>query len=242
MMSMKKYFAFIIVVLFLASCEDDGSNPGNFEFEDQTTKLMEIDEQDLFEIQNTNGNMTIIGVDTATRFYMEITRRVESFRSSESAEDHINDIVISYNSSADVLEVSVDHPESEDLDYEVDFIIYGPLIFDYRTVLGNGNMDIKSISRNFEVILGNGNAELDLILLNNCNFLMEAGNGNVQMSIPAITNAQTFITVGNGNITTTGLTFEDLVSAGNSLQGTLGNGEGNINIFLGNGNVDLLGY
>lgn len=239
---MKKYLAIFSLLVFMIACEDDGSNPDNYEYEETASEILSIDQQDVLDLTNTNGNIRIIGSDTAHNIYLEITRRVKSFRSPLNASDHINDITIDYTSEADYLEVIVSHPMNNELDYEVDFTIIGPIIFDYSTSLGNGNIEMDVISRNIGVTLGNGNAILDVILLNNCLVTLEAGNGNVDMIIPDITNAQVLATVGNGNITATGLEFENLISSNNSLQGKLGNGSGTISLFLGNGNLALKGY
>jgi len=239
---MKSYLLFFCLFIFLISCEDEGSDPGNYEYEEKTSQILEVNEQQMFELQNNNGNIRITGSDTATRFYIEIVKRVMSYRSSSNAQDHIGDISISYDTEPDLLKIVADHPSNSDLDYEVEFDIIGPIIFDYRTVLGNGNININSVSRTLEITLGNGNANADVILMNNCGVQIETGNGNIQLTVPAITDAELIATLGNGTITTSGLTFEDQISTNNSLQGILGNGNGNINIFLGNGNIVLNGY
>lgn len=238
---MKNYLLFLSLSLLIFSCEDSDT-AGNYEFEQHSSKTINPNGSNQLNLENTNGVVTIIGSDTATHFHFDVVKRVKSYRSSTNAEDHINDIVISYGQYGDVIEVKVDHPNDNKLDYEIEFTITGPIIFDYKIIEGNGNVDINSVSRNLQVTVGNGNTNADVILLNNCSVKLETGNGNVSLTIPGITDAQLTATVGNGTITKSNLPFENEISTNKTFHGILGNGEGNILITLGNGNVMLNGY
>lgn len=236
-------FIFILCLSFiLVSCEDSDSSTENFEAEELSSKSIVPEGVHLLSIENTNGMIRIIGSDTATHINFEVTRRVKSYRSSASASDHINDIQISYEIKSETVDVKVEHPTNNDLDYEVDFMITAPIIFDYRVLQGNGNININSVSRNLHLTLGNGNTDADVILLNDCTVRFETGNGNILLTIPAITDAGLLATVGNGSITRTNLPFESEVSTGSTFQGILGNGEGSIVVTVGNGSIDLVGY
>lgn len=236
-----KFLTAFILILFLVSCEDE-SSPESYEYEETSTEVVPLTTQDFLEIRHTNGNLEITGSDTASRFTMQITRRVKSYRSSANAVDFIDDILVDITTFADKLEVMVDHPKDTDLDYEVDFVITGPIIYDYTIVQGNGNVHLKGVSRNVDITLGNGNTNADLILLNDCDVTLENGNGNIELRIPDITDAEVFAILGNGTLMHEGLDFSDLVSGSTSLQGILGDGNGSISISLGNGNIHLIGY
>lgn len=239
---MKKYLLVSCLAIALASCSDSGSEEESFEFEEFQSMAMDPEEIKLLEIQNTNGTIAITGSDTASFVNVEITKRVKSYRSSLSAKDHIQDIQISAETKPDRLKIAVDHPNNQDLDYEIDLQIVAPIIFDYTTLLGNGNTSIESVSRNLSITTGNGNILADVILLNHCNVQIEGGNGGIALVIPDISDAMLMATVGNGSISMTGLQLSDAVSTNNLLSGKLGNGEGNITIMLGNGSITLEGY
>lgn len=239
---MKRFFVLTLLPLFLLSCEGDIISPENYEYEESVKEVLELADQEVFDIQSINGNIQIMGSDTASQFYLEITRRVKSYRSPISAADHINDIKIDYKWDNEAIFVEVDHPSNNELDYEVDFVIIGPILFDYNASLGNGDLDLDIICRNLNTTVGNGNIVADVILLNDCQLSMETGNGNIDLIIPNITNAALQAIVGNGRITHTGLDIQDLIVTPSSLFGTLGNGEGIITLSLGNGNIALTGY
>jgi DUF4097 and DUF4098 domain-containing protein YvlB len=242
---MTKLFQFSGTLLFLllafVSCEDV-STPESYEYEETTSEIVPITTQEFLEIRHTNGNLEITGSDTASRFTMQITRRVKSYRSTANAVDFIDDINVNISTLPQKVEVKVDHPKDTKLDYEVDFVITGPIIYDYTVVQGNGNVHLKGVSRNVDITLGNGNTNADIILLNDCNVTLENGNGNIELRIPDITDAEVSAILGNGNLLHEGLNFTDLVSTSTSLQGILGEGNGSISISLGNGNIHMIGY
>ena len=240
--AMRKYILLLILPLLLSACEDSGSGDESFEYEDFITKTMEPGAVRLLDLRSTNGTINISGSDTAHYVLIEVTRRVKSYRSTLRAKDHIHDIQVSFDSQADGLSVVADHPNMEDLDYEIDFNVVAPIIFDYSILLGNGNISINSVSRNLDIDLGNGNMLADVILMNNCNVGLEAGNGSIHLIIPDITDALVNATVGNGSITDTGLEMTDRTSTGNSLSGKMGEGNGSIQVMLGNGDITLEGY
>lgn len=239
---MKRLLVLILPFILLVSCDDDGSDPANFEYEESSHEILIVEEQNLLDVQNINGNIWITGSDTAHNIYLEITKKVKSYRSSSNASDHINDIIISFDSDGTYHRIVVDHPTNSALDYEVDLNIIAPIIFDYKTTLGNGNIELDVICRYLDMTLGNGNTIADVILLNDCIVNAETGNGNCTFIIPSVTSAGVVASIGNGNISYSGLEFENLETTGNSLSGQLGEGEGSINIFLGNGNLALTGY
>ena len=241
-MTMRKMIFVLGLVAGLWACEDSSTDDFSFEYEETFHETKIPPGNKFLSIQNTNGSIAILGSDTATHLSFEITKRVRSYRSSMDAKDYINDIQVSFKTNAEGLQVTTDHPESKDLDYEVDYKIVAPIIFDYKTVLGNGDISIEGVSRNLTITLGNGNFHGDVILLNDCTVDVEAGNGSIYMIIPKITDASLFATVGNGSITDSNLGLSDRVATVKTLSGIMGEGKGTIILILGNGTVTLEGY
>ncbi len=239
---MKKYILILFIPVIFHSCEDSGSSDESFEYEDIMTSTMIPGPIKMLDLRNTNGAIHITGSDTAAYVSLEIIRRVKSYRGSLRAQDHINDIQVVMNYTSHGLEVISDHPVSEDLEYEVHFTITAPIIFDYSLLLGNGDISLNSVSRNLDMTLGNGTLLADVILLNDCNVMLEGGNGTIHLIVPDITNASVNATVGNGSISETGLQMTDKVVTGNTLSGIMGEGEGVIQVILGNGSIILEGY
>ena len=239
---MKKFLVFILSAIALMGCEDNETGESSFQFEDKNFTTLTPGEENFLEIQSTNGYIHIYGSDTASKIHIEVTRRVKSYRSSINAKDRIEDIKVTFESRPEGFLIVADHPSDDVLDYEVDFDIIAPIIFDYDILLGNGDVTVNSVSRTLEITLGNGNVMADVILLDNCAVNMESGNGTIGLIIPDITSAALFATVGNGSIGTSKLTINDLVTTANTLSGTLGDGEGNIQLILGNGTITLEGY
>jgi hypothetical protein len=239
---MKKFFVLFLFAFALAACEDNETGESSFEFEDSSITTLTPGDVNFLEIQSTNGYLHVFGSDTASKIHVEVTRRVKSYRSSINAKDRIEDIQVTFESRPEGFLIVADHPSDDVLDYEIDFDIIAPIIFDYDVLLGNGDITINSVSRNLGITLGNGNVLADVILLDNCTVGVESGNGTISLIIPGITSATLFATVGNGSISTSKLTINDLVTTTNTLSGVLGDGEGNIQLILGNGTVTLEGY
>lgn len=123
----------------------------------------------------------------------------------------------------------------------------------------NGNVELDDITGNASVTLTNGNIELDnligsatalstngnvvgdVVLPLNGSLSLRTTNGNAQLAVPQSTSADVAASLANGQISVTNLTFTNLVQTPTSLTGTLGAGEGTIDVTTVNGDVDLNG-
>ncbi len=137
------------------------------------------------------------------------------------------------------ININVEHPDDNDLSYQVDFTIILPIYFNHIITLGNGNIDLSTHSDLVIINLGNGNINANAVLQDTCYVSVQLGNGNLLMNVPDTTNAYTTATVGNGVISTSGLNFQDLQTTSKTLNGRLGNGLGEITVSVGNGNLTL---
>lgn len=235
---MKNIFGLFLILCILCACDKTDSDRDH-EFEEKVSETVEVSGQTTLFIQGRNGNITITGTNETSDISLDITKIVKSRISVSDAESHMSDIFISIEEETDDIEVFVDHPLNNDIDYTVNFSITLPLIFDFEIVLGNGNIALESTSRFVTVNLGNGNTSADLILLDTCMVEVLTGNGNIELSIPSTTNAYLDASVGNGTVTNTGLNIQNQVSSGKQITGDIGNGAGTIVLVAGNGNIRI---
>ena len=71
---------------------------------------------------------------------------------------------------------------------------------------------------------------------------MSAENGNIDLSIPTSTSTKFEASVTVGSIKTSNLEFDDAVKTAQSLTGTLGIGEGVIDLYSNNGHIGVVGF
>lgn len=108
--------------------------------------------------------------------------------------------------------------------------------------LTNGNADLRGIDGDVEVELTNGIifTQMEFAIDRSCK--LATVNGGIELQIPKTTSADFTASVANGEISLRGLTLQDLVSSPRSMRGTLGNGEGRIELKTTNGGILAVGY
>jgi hypothetical protein len=190
-------------------------------------------------MHDTNGNIAITSSDTASNLYYSILKKVKSNQSESDAQSHLSDIDVTVEENVSNIKFKVDHPTSNDRNYQIDFNIILPNHIYHNIALGNGNITLESTTRLALLNLGNGNVTIDLILEDTCAVSIAVGNGNINFTIPDNTNANLAASVGNGTISNNGLNFTNQQSSDNQFNGTLGNGAGNIALNIGNGNIGM---
>ena len=107
--------------------------------------------------------------------------------------------------------------------------------------LTNGNIDIDDHAGSVGAITTNGNVQTEAVLPLNGTLDLASTNGNVQITVPQNTSADVTASLANGQIRVSNLTLSNLVQTPTSLSGTLGAGEGTIDLTTVNGDVDLIG-
>jgi len=235
----------ILCIVILTGCakddNDNGSTDNQYEYEEEMALTFEISDQTFLELSNENGNILIVGSDTASGMYLDITKKVKSNYGVSDIQAYIDNINITSILSTEGVKIVVEQPGSSDLNYYVDFSIVLPLHFDFYINCGNGNIDLQAHSRNVFIQMGNGSTITDLVLADTCSVSLSLGNGNLSVLIPDTTNAALSAFVGNGSVTSSGLTFQNQQSTNTQLSGKLGNGHGLITLSVGNGNIELHG-
>jgi DUF4097 and DUF4098 domain-containing protein YvlB len=106
----------------------------------------------------------------------------------------------------------------------------------------NGNVTLDDVLGDQLVMLVNGNVESQTPILAQGGVIdLQTVNGNVALDIPQGTSAQFSAHLVNGTITTSGLLLLNPVSTMTSLTGTLGGGQGIIDLRTVNGNIRASG-
>ena len=210
-------------------------------------------------IEAVRGNIEIEGKDDIDSIMIIARKRVGS-TSFEDAEDNLNEVEILVTDHIDEVTIQTLQPENiQGREYSVDYHIILPRTMETEvTVLSgdvgilymqkqilvdaiNGTVFLSNISASVEVNLTSGNIDSTMVIPVNGEIRMYVVNGNIDLNIPTITSAQFGASVTNGSIVTYNLEFDAAVQTNNSLTGTLGNGEGTIDISSTNGNIIVAG-
>jgi hypothetical protein len=205
------------------------------------------------------GDIVIEG-QSDNKLVTVIAKKMVGSDSLEDAEMHLNELEILVTDEADEILVQTLQPENtQGRKYIVDYHIIIPNDLETEVNLNNGDVDVIDVQNsvmvdgvNGDVFLSNifGNAIVDLTngsinsamdLPLNGEIIMSTDNGSIDLNIPTSTSAIFAASVDNGLISTSNLEFDAAVQTPKSLTGTLGNGEGIIELSSINGNIDVVG-
>ena len=239
----------------------DGFKFNDHEFSMQKTFETEVpvESHNSVNIVAINGEVVVTGRRNVDVVVVTAHLIVES-DSQADADRHIHDLEILVNDSADEIIIQTVQPKNTDLrQYLVEYDIIVPIDFAVKTTQVNGSIDMVDIENSVDVLNVNGDIRLSGIVggvvadVVNGNIAatvtlpvhetidLVTDNGSIELRIPRSTSAVLGTSVVNGAIHTSNLEFADLVQTGHSLTGTLGNGEGVIELWVGNGDISVLG-
>jgi hypothetical protein len=232
---MKRCFIFILLACLASSC--GGASGAPYIYEENESHTLALTTQTQLIVENTNGRMTIMGSDTAVDLQCSISKKVTSRVSESDAQSHMSDIDVTVDDNANNVRFAVDHPTSDSRNYEVNFYIVLPNNLDYVLTAVNGDIALQSSTTSVEIDLLNGDSNSDLTLNDGSAVSITVGNGDIGLTLPDDTNADLTASVVNGSINNAGLTFTDEQVSSTQFDGTLGDGDGNIVLSVGNGHV-----
>jgi DUF4097 and DUF4098 domain-containing protein YvlB len=109
-------------------------------------------------------------------------------------------------------------------------------------VLENGDVNFSNIYGDATVSMDSGSFYGTMSLLTNGEAIISTTNGDIDLHIPTDTSAEFFGLLDNGTINWNNLDLANIQSTSKSLQGTLGNGSGLIDLKTVNGNIDITGF
>ena len=221
---------------------------------------VEVTNQTSIRLEAINGNVEISGRSDATSVTVSGERQVHSHRASD-ARRRLDDLQVEVEDLGDEIVIRTIQPRDTDgRNYVVNYTITLPVDLDVAAGLVNGNLSVaaidgftsintingnvtlRDIAGSASVVLTNGNIESEVFLSTDGVIELTTTNGNISLEIPQSTSAALQARVTNGAISLSNLDLSDAESTNRSLSGTLGEGEGAIDLQTVNGNIDVHGF
>lgn len=266
---MRKITMRIIAMVFIVSCflpfgcgDDPVSSVDNTNYvvEDDFSFNLGIADQTALRLEGVSGAITIIGRADFDSVIISGTMRVGS-ETIEDAEEHMQYLDVEVVERDDEIYIRTDQPgDTRGRSYVVDYNVIMPRDFASLVTNVNGIIAIDSTVSGIQVNNVNGqifltevHASASASLVNGQIFgkiylpldgaiVMSTVNGGIQLSIPQSTSAEFEAGIVNGGISILNLDLDNEVITTRSVTGTLGDGEGNIDLSAVNGNVVAQGF
>ncbi|UCC71915.1 MAG: DUF4097 family beta strand repeat protein [Gemmatimonadota bacterium] len=247
---------FVSLALISTGC-DLTTGPSTFAAEADFSFTVEVTTQVRLRVAGVNGAIVVIGVPGSTSLLVEGVRRVTS-DSQEDADAHLDSLEVLVEEGVEELLVSTDQPaQSGGRSYVVNYEVRVPddlavvienangaivvlsISNNVDIVNGNGDILLESISGSSSVQLGNGAIDAEITLPLDGFIGMNVGNGAITLGIPQSTSAWLAAQTGVGRVNVVNLTLQDAEITNSSVSGRLGDGEGDIVLNLGNGDITV---
>jgi hypothetical protein len=222
---------------------DPGGPPGSTDQVAEETFSLPVSAtaESTLTVRGINGGVDVTGGAAPGSVTIAGVRRVES-NSLSDAQSRLAGLQVQVTTLGSEIIVETDQPaDTEGRNYIVNYTISVPDGVDVSVRNTNGGVTLTGIAGNVVVDLTNGTISSQVTLPRDGTIEESTVNGDIELRIPASTSAQVTANVTNGEIRVSGLTIEDQNAAGNSLEGTLGDGRGTISIRTVNGSITLTG-
>ncbi len=238
-----------------------GFTSRNTDFTAENTVYTEIPvaQHSSIAIQAINGKIAVTGqqdVDTVS----VTARLIVGSDSQADADSYLDDLSIEVTETVEVISLQTRQPQTTDgRHYQVEYAIIVPSDIAVVANQVNGNIDVVDIQNRLDVVNVNGDIRLDniaggvvadvvngsieasVVLPTQATIDLITDNGGIELRIPRSTSAVVGASVVTGTIQTTNLVFNDLAQTSQSLSGTLGGGEGIIELWTENGDIHVEG-
>jgi hypothetical protein len=265
---MRRNIIVIAVIAALAvGCSDStgpsGGPVGNQNFLAEVSLNIDLDAtaRTTFRVEGINGKIDVVGVAGTETFMIRGERQVWS-ESVADAQDYLDRLEVAVTEVGNEILIRTVQPiNTGGRNVVVNYELSVPARLVAQLVNINGNVTAQLMDNTVSVNNTNGNVTLEDILgdqtvmLVNGNIVgqittlspggvidFQTVNGNVVLDLPQNTSAHFSAHLVNGTITTTGLVLLNPVSTMTSLTGTLGGGQGIIDLQTVNGNIQAAGF
>lgn len=244
-------------IVGIVDLDDDDSHSGDIEVSAEFFLTVAVEAQDLLTIDGANGSIEVKGAVGAHDVIIEGVRSVRS-DSRRDAERHLDLLDVDVHSGPYEVSVATVQPKhSSGRTYTVDYEITIPADWDVVVTNGNGTVCVGALDGDVDVQNGNGNVTLDDVfgsswidlgngivnalvwLPDGGEMIYSVGNGILKVALQPDPSAEFSATVGNGPIVVSGLTLHQTSSGPGFLRGVLGDGQGLIDLSVGNGSVEV---
>jgi len=239
--------------------EDQVQNQ-NFVAEEALQLDLDATGRTTFQVEGINGTIDVIGAAGTEAFTVRGERQVWS-ESVADAQDYLERLEVVVTETADEILLRTVQPQNTGgRNLVVNYVLTVPerlaarLVnvngnVTARQVLGsvtvddvNGQVSLDDLSGSVDVVLVNGNITCQAVIVATGAIDLETVNGNVTLDIPQNTSAKFAAHLVNGTITTSNLVFQTMTGGATSLIGTLGGGQGAIDLRTVNGNILARGF
>lgn len=232
----------------------------NFSAEKTVESQIPVESHGSVNIEAINGEVVVTGHGGADTVLVTAQLIVESDTKAD-ADLHIDELEILVTDNANEILIQTIQPKNSDgRQYSVEYDIVVPSNFAVITTQVNGSIYMVDMENSVDVIninghirlsdingsvaadVVNGNVTATVTLPVHDTIDLITDNGSIELRIPRSTSAELGASVENGAIHTSNIAFTDLVQTSHWLTGTLGNGEGVIDLNAGNGDISVLGF
>ena len=267
LLKLSRLYLIILIgsLFYLSGCiiidinNDQDISNNDYSAEESFSYDITVDLHTWLRLTTINGDVKIEGHSGTDAVHIYGTRRVES-ESARDAEQHLEMLQVEVLDLSDKIVVRTEQPEDaqgrnyivaytvllpDDFDVFVDHvngnIVVSDITGDATVNHVNGNVTMYGMSGDLIVDLINGNIDGDAVLRFDGSIDLTTTNGNIDLEIPTASSAELSVEVVLGSFETSNLLILDLVQDNRSLEGTLGDGNGQILLRTVNGNIRISG-
>lgn len=254
-----------LAVAAMAGCSDStgtGSPVRNQDFLAQANLQFDLDAtpRTVFRVEGVNGDLSVVGVPGTESFSIRGTRQVWS-ESVADAQAYLDQLTIVVTEAGNEILIQTVQPQNtRGRRLVVDYVLTVPARLAASLANVNGSVTIRQTDGAVDVDIVNGSVTLDdlagsivVVVVNGaiaCRATMapggvvdlEAVNGSLVLDIPQRTSAAFAAHLVNGAIALSNLTLQNPHSTPTALTGTLGGGQGTIDLSTVNGNILARGF
>jgi len=255
--------ALLVLCLVWMGCSSNPTGPDGgdnlYSAEKDFYHRFDIADQTGLRVEAISGAVTVTGVAGSDSVVIKGTMRVRA-PSQGDADARLQDLDVIVRSVQEEVSAETSQPSStEGRSYEVDYEITIPADMAVTVSSVNGTVTIRDLSSELTIASVNGGVVLDnfegdaaISVVNgtvvgdatlplNGHLTVAIVNGGVGLEIPQETSADFSARFVNGGINIVDLTLTDLVTTPTSMTGTLGAGDGTIDIVVTNGTILVTG-
>jgi hypothetical protein len=250
----------LAVALALCGCDGDGTGPLQYLAEADFSFVLDATGKVRLNVEVTNGTVMITGVADGNELRVDGVKQVWS-SSQADADEYLDSLEVRADEVLNEFLVSTEQPEETGsrayvVEYEIEVpdglevviasgngpITVASIRNDIVIASGNGQVTLDDIEASVVVAVGNGEIDADMTLPLDGTVALATGNGDISLAIPQSTSAEFSAEVGQGSIMVMNLTLQNEVSTGTTTTGTLGGGQGTIDLNAGVGVIAVTGF
>ena len=255
----------LLGLTFVSACGGggDGGSSTRPAVQEPFSYDVSVGTQTALRLVGVNGTVTVSGASGgASSVSVTGVRRVEA-DTLEDATAQLPALQVDVTSSATEVLVQTDQPQfAAGRNYVVNYTVVLPQHLDVSVQTINGDVTVRSLNADCMITNLNGGIQADAIFGNAILSLVNGNitalvtlpsggqidigvvNGTIDLSIPQTTSAQFSATVATGSLTLTNLSLTATPGspcASQACSGTLGSGDGTIDLHAGNGAIAVRG-